>query len=169
MFAIGKKIAVGWEYFDGTAGEEAYSFAPSEKLTGKRLADVSLSADIYAMLDWKAKYKTVEIERVAKCGDEEECYVVVFTPANGSKFYEYYSTKSFLAKRREGTISSSTSDVQIPYSTKFEDYRNIDGVMLPFKSISNTASNGDVITVVTSIKHNVPIDDKVFASKKVSF
>lgn len=169
MFAIGKKIAIGWEYFDGTGGEEAYSFSPSEKLTGKRLADVSLSADMYSMLDWKTKYKTVEIERVAKCGDEEECYVVAFTPSNGSKFYEYYSTKTFLAKRREGTISSSTSDVQLPYTTKFEDYRKVDGVMLPFKQISNTASNGDVVTVVTSVKHNVAIDDKMFASKKISF
>lgn len=169
MFAIGKKIAIGWEFFDGTGGEEAYSFSPSEKLTGKRLADVSLSADMYSMLDWKTKYKTVEIERVAKCGDEEECYVVAFTPSTGSKFYEYYSAKTFLAKRREGTISSSTSDVQLPYTTKFEDYRKVDGVMLPFKQISNTASNGDVITVITSIKHNVAIDVKIFASKKVSF
>lgn len=169
MFAIGKKIAIGWEYFDGTGGEETYSFAPAEKYTGKRLADVSLSADMYSMLDWKTKYKTVEIERMAKCGDDEECFVVAFTPQNGTKFYEYYSAKTFLLKRREGTISSSTSDVQLPYTTKFEDYRNVDGVMLPFKTISNTASNGNVIAVVTSVKHNVPIEDNKFASKKVEF
>lgn len=169
MFAIGKKIAIGWEYFDGTTGEEAYSFVPAEKLTGKRLADVSLSSDMYAMLDWKTKYKSVEVERMAKCGEDEECYVVAFTPLNGTKFYEYYSTKTFLMKRREGTISSSTSDVQLPYTTKFEDYRNIDGVMIPFKTVSNTASNGDVVTIVSSVRHNVAIEDKKFGSKKVSF
>ncbi|MEQ1762912.1 MAG: hypothetical protein ABL984_07200, partial [Pyrinomonadaceae bacterium] len=111
----------------------------------------------------------VQIERMAKCGDEEECYVVAFTPEKGSKFYEFYSTKTFLQKRREGTISSSTSNVQIPYTIKFEDYREVDGVMLPFKQINNTASNGDIITIVTSIKHNVAIDDSIFKSKEVKF
>ncbi|HSU25573.1 MAG TPA: serine hydrolase domain-containing protein, partial [Pyrinomonadaceae bacterium] len=31
MTALGKQIATGWEYFDGTSGEEIYSFAPVEK------------------------------------------------------------------------------------------------------------------------------------------
>lgn len=168
MFAIGKKIAVGWEFFDGTDGEEAYSFAPAEKYTGKRLEDIRIAADVYSMLDWKSKYKTVEVARVTKCG-EEECYVVVFTPEKGSKFSEFYSTQTFLQKRREGTISSSTSSVQIPYSIRFEDYRAVDGVMLPFKQINNTASNGDIISRITSIKHNVAIDDSVFKSREVKF
>ncbi|MEQ1765310.1 MAG: serine hydrolase domain-containing protein, partial [Pyrinomonadaceae bacterium] len=53
MFAIGKKIAIGRDYFDGVDGEEAYSFAPAEKFTGKRLEDVRLASDIYSILDWK--------------------------------------------------------------------------------------------------------------------
>ncbi len=39
MTALGKTIATGWDYFDGTNGEEAYSFAPAEKFSGKRLDD----------------------------------------------------------------------------------------------------------------------------------
>lgn len=167
LFAIGKKIAIAWEYFDGTNGEEAYSFAPAQKYTGKRLEDIRLAADLFPFADWKTKYKTVEIERIAKCA-EDECYVVAFSPANGSKFYDYFSTRTFLLKRRDGTIPSSTSEAQTPYTTKFDDYRDVDGVMLPFKSISNSGG-GDMITIVTSVKHNVPINDKIFAPKKVSF
>lgn len=168
MFAIGKKIAIGWEFFDGTDGEEAYSFAPVDKYTGTRLDDIRLAADLYAILDWKSKYKTVEVTRIAKCGDEE-CYVAVYTPLKGSKFSEFYSTKTFLQLRREGTISSSTNSTQIPYSIRFEDYRNVDGVMLPFRQINNTQSNGDIVTTITSIKHNVPIEDSFFKSKEVKF
>ncbi len=165
--ALEIEIATGWDYFDGAAGEQAYSFAPVSKYTGKRLDDMKLSSDFYSMLDWKSKFKKVSVDRIAKCGDEE-CYVVEFEPNAGSKFTDYYSTKTLLLVRRDGTISSSTSSVQIPHSTTFSDYREVDGVKIPFKSVNNTAGNGDIVTVVKSVKHNVKIEDSFFAPRKSS-
>ncbi|MGH9948072.1 MAG: serine hydrolase, partial [Pyrinomonadaceae bacterium] len=165
LTALGKEIAKGWEFFDGTRGEEAYTFAPVDKLTGKRLEDTRLASDFYGMLDLKSKYKSITISRIAKIGDED-AYAVEFEPEKGSKFTEYYSTKTFLLLKREGMIPSSTSSVSTPYTVLYKDYREVDGVMLPFKTINNTAGNGDVVTTVTSVKHNVPIDDKVFTSRK---
>lgn len=166
MTALGKQIGTGWEYFDGNGGEEVYTFAPVDKYTGKRLEDMKLSADFYSMLDWKSKYKNISISRVAKVGNEET-YAVEFEPEKGTKFTEFYSTKTFLLLKREGTIPSSTSSVQIPYSILFEDYRDVDGVKLPFKQINNTAGNGDIVSIVTSVKHNVPIDDKMFGPRAI--
>ncbi len=165
--AIGKEIGKSWEFFDGTNGEEATSFAPVEKLAGKKLEDARLAADIYGMLDWKSKYKAVMVKRIAKVGDED-AYAVEFEPEKGTKFTEYYSTKTFLMVKREGVIPSSTSSQQLPYSTLYSDYRAVDGVMIPFKQVSNTSSNGDVVTIFTSIKHNVPIEDKIFAPRKLN-
>ena len=167
MKAIGKEIAKGWEFFDGTNGEEAYTFAPVEKLAGKRLEDVRIGSDFYSMLDWKSKFKTITVKRIAKVGDED-AYAVEFEPEKGTKFTEYYSTKTFLVLKREGVVPSSTSSQSLPYSILFSDYRDVDGVKLPFKQINNTSSNGDVITIVTSVKHNVPIEDKLFAPRKVN-
>lgn len=165
--AIGKHIATGWEFFDGAGGEEVYSFAPVDKYTGKRLEDMRLASDFYSMLDWKSKYKSISISRIAKVGNED-AYAVEFEPEKGSKFTEYYSATTFLLLKREGTIPSSTSSVQIPYSIRFEDYREVDGVKMPFKQVNNTPGNGDTVTVVTSVKHNVPIEDKLFAPRKIS-
>jgi CubicO group peptidase (beta-lactamase class C family) len=167
MQALGKEIASSWEFFDGSSGEEVYSFAPVQKLTGKRLEDARIGSDFYSMLDWKSKYKTITIPRIAKVGDED-AYAVVFEPEKGSKFTEYYSTKTFLMLKREGSVPSSTSSQQIPYTIRFEDYREVDGVKIPFRQINNTAGNGDIVSVVTSIKHNVAIDDKLFASRKLN-
>jgi CubicO group peptidase (beta-lactamase class C family) len=167
FMALGKEVATGWEFFDGTMGEEAYSFAPAEKFTGKRLDDVRIGSDFYSMLDWKSKYKNISIKRMAKVGDEE-AYAVEFEPEKGTKFTDYYSTKTFLLLKREGTIPSSTSSVSLPYSVRYEDYRNVDGVMMPFKMTNNTVGNGDIVTVVTSVKHNTPIEDKFFVSRKVN-
>jgi len=167
MKAIGKEIAKGWEFFDGTNGEEAYTFAPVEKLAGKRLEDVRIGSDFYSMLDWKSKFKTITVKRIAKVGDED-AYAVEFEPEKGTKFTEYYSTKTFLVLKREGVVPSSTSSQSLPYTILFSDYRDVDGVKLPFKQINNTSSNGDVITIVTSVKHNVPIEDKLFAPRKLN-
>ncbi len=165
--AIGKEIAKSWEYFDGTSGEEATTFSPVEKLAGKRLEDTRLAADIHGMLDWKSKYKAITVKRIAKVGDEE-AYAVEFEPEKGTKFTEYYSTKTFLMLKREGVVPSSTSSQSLPYTIVFSDYRNVDGVMIPFKQVNNTSSNGDIVTIFTSIKHNVPIEDKIFSSRKLN-
>jgi hypothetical protein len=64
MTALGKTIAIGFDFFDGPAGEEAYWFAPAEKHTGKRPEDIRLGADFYGIFDWKTKYKSVDVTSV---------------------------------------------------------------------------------------------------------
>lgn len=164
--ALGKTIATGFDYFDGTGGEEVYSFSPADKYTGKRLEDVRLAADFYAGLDWKSKYKKVEIVSLGKVGDEES-YVVSFEPEKGSKFSEYYSTKTFLLLKREGSIPLSTSSVTVPYSITFSDYRDVDGIKIAFKTTNYTATNGSIVTVLKDVKHNVPIAESVFKPRKL--
>jgi CubicO group peptidase (beta-lactamase class C family) len=166
MTALGKTIATGFDFFDGTAGEEVYSFAPAEKYTGKRLEDVRLAADFYGIFDWKSKYKTVDVTSVAKCGDEE-CYAVAFTPEKGSKFTEYYSTKTFLLMKREGVQVSSTSSIEVPYTVSYSDYRDVDGVKLPFKTTIFSVANGNIVTYIKTVKHNVPVDDAIFKPRKL--
>jgi len=166
MTALGKTIARGWEYFDGTGGGEEYTFSPADKYTGKRLDDVKLGAHFYGLLEWKILFKKIEILRTARVGDDE-CYVVEFRPNAGSNFTEYYSIKTFLLRKREGIISSSTSEQKVPYTVTFDDYREIDGVNVAFKNTSYNIGNGNTVTILKDVKHNVPIDDKLFAPRKV--
>jgi CubicO group peptidase (beta-lactamase class C family) len=165
MFAVGKEIAKGWEFFDGTNGEEAYTFAPVEKLAGKRFEDAKIGADFYSMLDWKSRFKSIKILRVAQVG-LEDAYAVEFEPEKGTKFTEYYSTKSFLLLKREGVVPSSTSSQSLPYTITYKDYRPVDGVMISFQQVNNNVSNGDVIVTLKSVKHNVTIDNKLFAARQ---
>ena len=168
MTALGKTVAKGFDFFDGTRGEELYSFAPVEKLSGKKLEDARLNADMLALLNWKTNYKTAEIVGTGKVGDEE-CYAVEFTPEKGTKVTEYYSTKTFLLIKRRGVVTSSTSDISLPYSSVFSDYRDVDGIKLPFKTVNTTPTMGDIVTITKSVKHNVEIDDKTFAPRELKF
>ena len=166
FIAVGKKIATGWEFFDGTGGEEIYSFAPVDKYAGKRLEDIRLGADFYSQLDWKTNYKKIEVKGTTKVGDEE-AWIVSYEPEKGTPFKEYYSTKTFLLLKREGVVATSTGPQQIPYTVLYSDYRSVDGIMLPFKMVNNSIANGNIVTTIKSIKQNVPVDDKLFAPRKI--
>jgi CubicO group peptidase (beta-lactamase class C family) len=164
--AIGKDIGQMWSYFDGTAGEEIYTFAPNEKLTGKRLADTARGADLYSPLELDKYFSKIEITGKGKVGDEET-WIVSFTPREGTAYREHYSTKTFRPVRREGVIVSGTSSIQLPYTTDMSDYREVDGVWLPFRTVTDTPTMGRNVAVTTSVRHNVAIDDKLFAPRKL--
>jgi len=165
--AVGKNIGTSWEYFDGTDGAESVSFAPTEKFAGKRLEDARIGADFYSPLDWKTNFKKVDVLGTAKVGDED-AWVVSFTTEKGTPFKEYYSAKTFLLLKREGIVPSSTSPQSIPYSVLYSDYRSVDGVMIPFKTVTNSIANGNIVMTVRSVKHNVPIEDTIFAPRKLN-
>jgi hypothetical protein len=64
-------------------------------------------------------------------------------------------------------ITSSTNDLKIPYSIVFDDYRDVDGVKVAFKTTNNNIGNGNIVTTFTDVKHNVKLDDKMFAPRKL--
>lgn len=165
MFASGKTIATLFEYFDGANGGEEISFAPAERYSGKQLEDARIGANFYGLLDWKTLYKTAEFKGAGKVGDED-VYVVVFAPEKANKDTIYFSQKTFLPLKLESVSSSSTSSNSTPYSETYSDYRTVDGVMIPFKTVNSNAGNGDLILTVKEVKHNAAIDDKTFKPKE---
>jgi hypothetical protein len=164
--ALGKEVAQGHDFFDGANGQAAYTFAPEENYAGKKLADAKLGADMLSMLNWKANYKSVNLKGMEKV-DGEDCYVVESIPEKGTKATDYYSAKSFLLMKRNGFEASSTGDNDTPVSTTFSDYRDIDGIKLPFKMVNSNPGMGDIIITIKEIKHNVAIADNIFTPKKL--
>ncbi len=161
LTALGKKIGTVVGYFDGAAGGQLASFAPEEPYTGKRLEDVRIGADFYDVLDWKKNFKTIVIKRIGKIGDED-AYVVEKRSEKGTPVTDYVSVKSLLILRRDSVIANETSGIELPQTESFSDYRLVDGVIVPFKVVSNNIANGDVVTHVKDIKFDVEIPDTIF-------
>ena len=161
FMALGKKIGSIVSYFDGNNGGEVISFAPEETYSGKRLEDIKAGSDFYEVLNWKQNYKTITVKRMGKVGDED-AYIVEKQPEKGTKVTDYISTKSFLVLKRDSVVVSETSGIELPQTQWFLDYRNVDGVMIPFKVLSNNIANGDIVMRVTDVKFDVDIPDSVF-------
>ena len=165
LTALGKPIGTIFEYFDGTGGGSKTSFTPDEIYTGKQLADARINADFYSLINWKKNYKKAELRGTKKVGDED-AYVVVFEPENGNKDTIYFSQKTFLPLKLESFTSSSTSNINLPYSETYSDYRAIDGVMIPFKTINKNIGFGEIVTTIKEVKQNTAIDDAKFRVNK---
>jgi CubicO group peptidase (beta-lactamase class C family) len=161
MMALGKKIGTIDEYFDGTAGGEVASFSPGEEKAGKSLEDARISSDFYGVLNWKKLFKTIEIKRMSKVNDED-VFVVVKTPEKGNVVTDYISAKSYLLLRRDTIQTSNTSQISLPVTEYFSDYRLVEGLMIPFKSTTNIPTIGDITSIVKTIKFDVDIPDAVF-------
>jgi hypothetical protein len=148
-------------YFDGNGGGEILSFAPAETYSGKRLEDIKAASDFYDVLNWKQNYKTITVKRMGKVRDDD-VYIVEKQREKGTKVTDYVSTKSFLVLRRDSLVVSETSGIELPQTESFSDYRNVDGVMVPFKLVSSNLANGDIVMRVTDVKFDVDIPDTVF-------
>src|SRR5215213_11796273 len=156
FMALGRKIGTLVSYFDGSGGGEMLSFGPPEIYSGKRLEDIKASSDFYDVLNWKNSYKTITVKKMGKLGDED-VYILEKRSEKGTPVIDYVSTKSFLVLRRDSVVVSETSGIEIPQTELFSDYRNVDGVMMPFKVVSNNIANGDIVVRVTDVKFDVEI------------
>jgi CubicO group peptidase (beta-lactamase class C family) len=159
--AVGKKLGTMASYFDGSAGGEMVSFAPAETYTGKRLVDVKAASDFHGVLNWKKNYQTITFKRMGKVGDED-VYIIERKNEKGTPVTDYISTKSFLVLRRDSIVASETSGIELPQTEMFSDYRNVDGVMIPFKQLSNNIANGDIVLRILDVKFDTEIPDSVF-------
>ena len=159
--ALGKKIGSVVSYFDGNGGGESMSFAPEEIYSGKRLEDIKAGSDFYDVLNWKANYKTLTVKRMGKVGDED-VYILEKRSEKGTPVTDYISARSFLLLRRDSLVVSETTGLELPSTQKFSDYRPVDGVMIPFKTVSTNIANGDIVLKVTDVKWDADIPDSLF-------
>jgi outer membrane lipoprotein-sorting protein len=111
------------------------------------------------------KVEKPEVLRKSKL-DEKEAYVLAVYPKGGNRVLYDISTESFLPLRQSTVIVSSTSAIKIPVSQRYYDYRDVDGVKIPFRLVNNNPGLGDLITTIKKIKNNVRIPDKKFYPKK---
>jgi hypothetical protein len=164
FIALGKKIGALREYFDGASGGIETSFSLPDVKTAEQLADARTQSDFYALPNWKMLFKSVAIEKLDKV-DGEDVYVVVLSPERGNPMTEYISTKSFLILKRMTFNASDDEDQSGMMTETYSDYRLVDGVMLPFKTVQQTPGFGEIVIQVKEAKFDAPLPDALFRAQ----
>lgn len=116
------------EGFDGTKGWAKDTRAVRE-LAGKELAEIKGEADFFRYFKLKETYLRMRVLAKEKVRDRE-AYVVGATSREDSREKLYFDVESGLLVRR--SLAFKTAFGSIPEVMDFDDYRDVEGVKLPF-------------------------------------
>ena len=144
--------------FTGTAGWSSDPQNGLRELSGGELAAAKLDAEFYRDVKLKELYPKMELKGKEKLASGE-AYVVIATPANGSPETFYFDTQSGLLVRQDAKRETQQGILNV--QVLLEDYKEVDGVKIPFTIKQNSDAISFVIRL-TEIKHNVAIDDAKF-------
>ena len=145
----------------GTDGQTAWERNP---ITGDRLLDGTEKAAFLRQAAFNADLMTAElfdkVETTAKEDvDGTPCYVVVLTPAEGEPETRYYEVESGLMLKSKQTVETPMG--AIPVESLVSDYREVDGIKVPFKSTEKLVGQ-EIQTTLDKVEHGVEIPEDAF-------
>jgi len=147
-------------------GEQAWSYATptgSRKLGGTQREQALLDRLVVTFGDWRRSYEEVEVLARLKAGDRPLLLVRVVP-------HETFGATMFVDEA-SGRVVVVDSLVQVPgvgivgVQTRFGDYRDVGGLLLPFKTVARFA-NPQIGTVVWTVEHAEPgveVPDRAFS------
>ncbi len=146
------------EGYDGTAGWISGPRGTSE-LKGADLLEIKRNADIARPLKIREEALSPRVFGRVTVGDKQ-AYLVAGR-ADGQRVQLFFDVQTGLLLRR--LVMRATILGAFPEQTDFEDYREVDGVELPFVIRRSTPNPGARSTIVwKEIVHNTPLDDARF-------
>jgi photosynthetic reaction center cytochrome c subunit len=144
--------------FNGREGWLGTPGRPLREMHGSDLDGASIDADLHLATHWKAMFSEMRVRGTEKVGDHE-AYVVVGQREGKPPIQLYFDQQSGLLVRmvRFGETALGWLPTQIDYA----DYRDTDGVKIPYRWTLARPS-GRFTIQVSAIKQNVPVDDAKF-------
>jgi hypothetical protein len=160
LSALGGGPVVIDNRFDGTSGYALDSMRGNHDITGGQLEGLKNGVFPNPFLNYKDRGASVELAGKEKAGDRE-AYVVVLQPVSGYPGRHFIDTTSYLPIKAVTTIEIPEAGA-VEQTTEFADFREVDGVKVPFKVKGTSAVQSFIITV-TKVEHNVKIDPALFS------
>jgi hypothetical protein len=143
--------------FNGTIGWVTNPDRQGE-IKGQELARLKRSADLARPIKFKEEYLNPRVVRT-RIG-EREVYQVN-AQADGQRVTLFFDAQTGLLHRR--VVTTTTVLGAFPEQTDFEDYREVDGVKLPFVTKQSSLDPRATSTLkFTEVKHNIAVDEAKF-------
>ena len=130
-------------------------------LKGVELAAMQRDSDFYSILRLKNNFAKVSLAGMSKIG-YRDVYVLDLQPAAGTVERIYLDSQTYLPVRiNRVRLSGGVSE---PEEIYLDDWRDVDGIKYPF-SFSQSSPKLTLAFTIKEIRHNVPIDAKMFEPK----
>ncbi len=145
--------------FDGTVGWNWDPDSGPNDMSAADLAAMKLESDFYRDIRLKELYPKMSVKGKEKLGGHE-AYVIEAPREDGSSEKMYFDTQSGLLVQTEIPMDVPDEGKTI-VNSQYEDYREVEGVKVPF-IIRQTSADFDFVIRLSEVKYDVPIDDAKF-------
>jgi hypothetical protein len=123
------------------------------------LSDLKQAAGLFDVIKFKPA-PTMRVVGRRKVGDRD-ALVVIDRPSEGVQRRYFFDAETGLLLRVV-TLTDAMLN-QLPEQIDFEDYRDVDGVKLPFLvRQSNIDTYYSFTRKITEVKHGIPVEDRIF-------
>jgi photosynthetic reaction center cytochrome c subunit len=143
--------------FNGTDGWARDSRGAGE-MTKELLILTKRDSEFFFGARFPQLYTGMSLAGKQKVG-EQEAYVVSATSSEGGTESLFFDTRTGLLLQRH--IEVKTPLGSYPFQIRYEDYRVVDGIKLPF-TLHWSRPGLQWSRKITEVKHNVPIEDSKF-------
>jgi outer membrane lipoprotein-sorting protein len=148
--------------FDGSSAWSSNPQTGATKMEGESAAQMRRQADYLAEFKLREHFPKMTLKEKLKVG-EKETYVVEAVPAEGGPEKFYFEIQTGLMIRRDAETQGPEG--KVPTEFFLEDYREVEGVKIPFRLRQNTPMYNIEIKFIES-KQNVEIEDSRFEMPK---
>jgi hypothetical protein len=160
LTALGAGELVVDQRFDGHSGYVLDSLQGNREMTGNQLDNMRNNAFPHSFLTYKDLGMSAQLagkETVAG----RDAYVVVFDPTSGSEVRNYIDAETYMPIKSVMKVEIPQLGQEVEQTNEFFDYKDVDGVKLPFRIRSSSSVQSITITV-NAIEHNGKVDDALF-------
>ena len=145
--------------YDGSIGWTNDTQNGLREQTGEELTEAKRDADFYHPLDLHTLYSKFVVTGVEKVNDRD-AYAMEATSPEGGTDKMYFDVQSGLVLRIVG--QHHMPEGVTTFTEDLSDYREVDGIKLPFKVEQKSAESTYTIEF-KEVRQNVPIEDSAFA------
>jgi outer membrane lipoprotein-sorting protein len=161
LTAVGLGKIVQDQRFDGTIGYMIDTLGGNRDITDDQLAVLKNNSFPSPLLNYKEAGVTVELAGKEKVGDRE-AYVLIGKPKSGPAVRQYVDAESYLPIKTVVKVNVPQLGTEVEQTTELFDFKDVDGIKLPFRTKSSSSVQTVTITV-SQIQHNTQIDQTLFS------
>ena len=150
----------------GFDGENRWVQTPAGTFTDEsptQMAEVEQDAEVYRAGKIRSLYESVSLEGNARLNGRD-MYILQGKPAKGPTEKLFFDKENGLLRRWD-MVRRNPQRGNVFVKVHLEDYREVDGVKVPFK-VRFAFESFELTLNVDELEHNVPLDDSLFSKPR---
>jgi hypothetical protein len=163
LAALGAGQVVSDQRFDGNTAYVIDSFNGNRQITGTQLDAMRNGSFPTPLLNYKESGIATELTGREPV-DGQDTFVIRLTPKTGPPTRVFIDASTFMLVKT-ATVLTVPQLGEIEQVLEFSDFRDVDGVKVPYRTRSSNAAQSGTATIA-EVTHNVDIDDALFAAPK---